>query len=132
MSEIPAPTLASEWTGIIGGNPVTVQAVDATHGYVSGTSDFLDDIAGGSFLGTAQVLTETVTGGDLTATPGDVGVVNVSEFVAALVIYADTGVAGTSPILAFIDKNSDGTTMNKEGDGGTMNVSFPSDLIARI
>lgn len=134
MSEIAAPTLKEFWDDLIGGNPVVLQAVDSTHGYVVGTDDFLDDISGGSFLGDAITLTHsTTTAGELKATATTItGPINGGEFVDALVIYADTGTPSTSRILAFIDKNGDGTDMNKEGDGADMAVSFPSDVIARI
>lgn len=133
MSEIPSATLESMWTTLIAGNDVTMQACDGTHGYVSGTSTVLDDIAPGSFLGDPFVLTSTdFTGGVFSADPAALANILAGQFVEAVVIYADTGVATTSPILVFIDKNVDGTAMNKEGDGTDMSAYGPSNIIASI
>lgn len=133
MSEIPAATLAAMWDAVVDTADVTMQAVDSTHGYVSGTSEYLDDLDSGSALGDPIVLTGvTYTAGSLSADAAGLTSINGGEFVAAVVVYADTGTPSTSRILAFIDKNADGSTMNKEGDGTTMNASGPSGLIARI
>lgn len=132
-SEIPGTTLKAMLDAIIGGDPVKCQAVDNTHGYVSGTSDFINDLVGGSFLGTELDLAETTTtDGEVTSAGGSLGTIAGADFVEALIIFRDTGNTATDRILAFIDTNADGTAMLKEGDGGTMTVSFPSDVVFRI
>lgn len=132
MSEIPPLCLEDLWDDKIGGGTVKVRAYDSTHGYVSATDEFIGDLAGGA-LGTAATLTiTTTTSGEITAPSASLGTISVGTFVAAVFVYIDTGSPATSPILAVIDKNADGTTMNKEGDGGAMTVTFPSDLIARV
>lgn len=132
-TEIPPPTLTEAWDLLIGGDPVTMQALDGTHGYVSGTSEFLDDLSGGAFLGDPEVLTGvTTTAGSLVADPATLDNIMAAQFVQAVVVYADTGVAATSRILTFIDKNVDNTAMNKEGDGTVMTAEGPSGLIARL
>lgn len=133
MSEIPGATLDAMWTAVVDTADVTMQACDSTHGYVSGSSVWLDDLDAGSFLGDAEVLTGvTYTAGSLTADAATLTSIAAGEFVAAIVVYADTGTPATSRILVFLDKNADGTTMNKEGDGTTMTATGPSGLIARI
>jgi hypothetical protein len=131
-NEIPPETLEEFWDDLIGGGTVKARAYDNTHGYVSGTDTFIGDLTGGA-LGTALTLTTTTTtSGELTATSGSLGTIAGGTFVDAVAIYIDTGSPATSRILAWIDTNSDGTDMNKEGDGGAMTIVFPSDLIARI
>lgn len=133
MSEIPAATLEAMWLAVVDTADVTMQAVDATHGYVPGTSVYLDDLDGGSALGDPVVLTGTdYTAGSFTADAAALTNIMGGEFVAAVVVYADTGTPSTSRILVFLNKNADSTTMNKEGDGTTMTASGPSGLIARI
>jgi len=132
VAEIPGTTLKEMLDLIIGGDPVKCQAVDSTHGYISGDA-FMSDIVGGSFLGTELDLAETTTtDGELTSAGGSLGTIAGGDFVDALIIFRDTGVDATSRILCFIDINSDNTDMLKEGDGGTMNVSFPSTVVFRI
>lgn len=133
MSEIPAATLETMWDAVVDTADVTLQACDATHGYVSGTSEFLDDLDAGSFLGDPVALTGvTYTAGALSADAALVDNIMPDEFVAAVVVYADTGSSATSRILVFLDRNADSTAIDKEGDGTTMTVVGPSGLIARI
>jgi len=133
VSEIPGTTLKEAVDQLIGGDPVKCQAVDSTHGYISGTSDFMDDISGGSFLGTELDLAETTTtDGECTSAGGSLGTISSGDFVDALIIFRDTGSPATDRILTFIDMNSDNTDMLKEGDGGTMSVTFPGGVVFRI
>ena len=133
MSEIPGATLKEMLDLIIGGDPVKCQAVDSTHGYVSGTSEFMADLVGGSFLGTELDLAETTTtNGEVTSAGGSLGTIAGGDFVDGLAIFRDTGSPATDRILEFIDTNSDNTDMLKEGDGGTMTVTFPSGIVFRI
>src|SRR4029079_5476687 len=102
------------------------------HGYISGDA-FMSDVVGGSFLGTELDLAETTTtDGELTSAGGSLGTIAGGDFVDALIIFRDTGVDATSRILCFIDINSDNTDMLKEGDGGTMSVTFPGGVVFRI
>jgi len=132
VAEIPGTTLKEALDLLIGGDPVKCQAVDNTHGYISGDA-FMSDVVGGSFLGTELDLAETTTtDGELTSAGGSLGTIAGGDFVDALIIFRDTGVDATSRILCFIDINSDNTDMFKEGDGGTMSVTFPGGVVFRI
>ena len=133
MAEIPGASLKEMLDLIIGGDPVKCQAADSTHGYVSGTDVFIADINTGSFLGTELDLAETTTtDGEVTSAGGSLGTISGGDFVDALFIFRDTGSTATDRILCFIDINSDNTDMLKEGDGGTMTVTFPSNVVFRI
>jgi hypothetical protein len=132
-SEVPGITLKAMLDAIIGGDPVKCQAVDNTHGYVSGTSDFMDDISGGAFLGTElNLAVTTTTSGQVTSAGGSLGTISGGDFVEALLIFRDTGSSATDRILTIIDMNSDGSPMLKEGDGGTMTVTFPSGIVFSV
>lgn len=110
-----------------------MRALDSTHGYVSGTSAFLDDISSGAYLGDEEVLTTIdTTDGYLRTDPASLTSILTSEFVDALVIYVWTGSAATSPIVVFVDKNADNTDMNREGVTGETITAYPPDYIVRL
>lgn len=133
MSSIPNLILESLWTTLVAGNDVTMQAVDSSNDYDLTTSQFLGDVTAGSYLGDPEILTGvTFTAGSIVADPAPLANIMAAQFVAGVIVYADTGSPATSSILAFIDKNADNTTMNKEGDGSPMTAEGPGGLIARI
>jgi hypothetical protein len=65
--------------------------------------DFLDDVAGGAIVGTAQTLgSKTFTNGTFDA--GDSTFTAVSgDQVEYILIYKDTGSAATSPLICLFD-----------------------------
>lgn len=97
---------------------VLIDAADYTY---SSAHDFLDDVPSGARVGTPQTLgSKTTTGGvfdaaDITfsAVTGD-----VSE---AILLYKDTGVEGTSPLIAYIDT---ATGLPVTPNGGDINVAW--------
>jgi hypothetical protein len=63
--------------------------------------EFLDDV--GSIIGTAQTLgTKTVIGGVFDAADASFGALGGGSDIGSLLIYKDTGTAGTSPVLLHI------------------------------
>lgn len=67
------------------------------------TDEFYSDISA-NVLNTPQTLaSKTVTGGMLDAADITYTTVTAGDTAKAVVIYKDTGVAGTSPLLAYID-----------------------------
>lgn len=132
-TEMPVTTKKALLDALIGANTVRLRALDSTHGYVSGTSDFLDDIVPGSYLGNEVTLTTvTTTDGYLRSDPASISGVLTGEFIVALVLYVWTGSSATSPILDFVDKNADNTAMNREGVTGEDITAYPPDYILRI
>lgn len=81
----------------------TIKAVLVPSGYVySAAHEFLTSLGG--VLGTAQALTsKTVTGGAFDASDPTFAALAAGATVKAVVLYKDTGVAGSSPLLAYID-----------------------------
>ena len=86
---------------------IKVVLVDlADYTYVS-THEFLSDVPAGARVATFGNLTgKAATNGVATASSASVAATgDVSE---ALIVYKDTGVAGTSPLIAFIDTAASG------------------------
>ena len=80
---------------------IKVALVDTGVYTFSQTHEFLSDLSG--VVGTAQTLgTKTSTSGVADAADSTFTAVTGAT-VEALVIYKDTGVAGTSPLIAYID-----------------------------
>lgn len=131
--EMPAFTKEAALVALIGGNDVSIQALDSTHGYVTGTTEFLGDLVGGSFLGTPYTFTSVdTTDGYLRTEVATISGVLTAETVAALVIYVDTGVAGTSRIIEFCNENADGTPMSRAGVTGQDITTYPTDYITHF
>lgn len=66
--------------------------------------DFLNDVAGGAIIGTAVTLaSKTATLG--VADAADISFTGLvgAPTIEALIIYKDTGVSSTSPLIAYID-----------------------------
>jgi hypothetical protein len=82
---------------------IKVVLVDAADYTFSAAHDFLDDVAAGARVATSgNLASKTTTGGAFDAADVTFSAVtgDVSE---ALIIYKDTGVAATSPLIAYID-----------------------------
>lgn len=100
---------------------IKVVAVDSTYTY-SSTDEFYTDLTG--VLGTATALSGKSVADDgifdasTTSYPG----VGIGETVVAWILYKDTGVAGTSPLIAFTDTNDDGTSVSRAGDGSNIPI----------
>lgn len=68
------------------------------------THEFLSDIPSGARASITSALTSlAVTGGVFDAADSNFAAVPAGPPLAYVVIYKDTGVAGTSPLLVFID-----------------------------
>jgi len=100
------------------GLTVKVALVDTGVYTYSSTHQFLSDLSG--VVGTAQTLgSKTVTNGVFDA--ADVTYTAVTgNSVEALVIYIDTGTAGTSRLVAFIDTGVTGLPVTPNGGNITI------------
>jgi len=83
--------------------------------------DFLDDVASGARVGTAQTLgSKTTTAGVFDA--ADVTFSSVSgDQCEAILIYKDTGTEGTSPLIAYIDS---ATGLPVTPNGGDIQIQW--------
>lgn len=85
----------------------------------SAAHDFYDDVSG--VVGTPQTLaSKTVANGTFDA--ADITFSSVTgNTVEAIIVYKDTGSAGTSPLIAYIDS---GTGLPVTPNGGDINVTW--------
>lgn len=88
------------------------------------TDQYLSDIPGGARVGTSgNLASKTTTAGVADAADVTVSTVTGDVF-EALVIYKDTGVEGTSILIAYID---DYTGLPCTPNGSNITVAFPND-----
>ena len=109
---------------------IKVALVDAADYTVNiATHDFLDDIPGGAIVATsANLESKTATNG--VADAADITFADVSGDISeALVVYKDTGVASTSPLIAYIDT---ATGLAVIPNGGDITVVWPAEGIFNI
>lgn len=99
---------------------IKVSLIDTAAYTFSAAHDFWDDAVAG-VIGTPQTLgTKTVTDGAFGAANSTFTAVSGAT-VEALIIYKDTGVAGTSPLIAYIDT---ATGLPVTPNGGNITVTW--------
>jgi hypothetical protein len=109
---------------------VKAMLIDLADYTYDSTDEFLSDIAGASIVSTsAAILSKTYVNGlfdagntAFTAVTGD-----QSE---ALILFIDTGVAGTSRVVAFFDTGVTGLPVTP--NGGDINVTFNASGIFQL
>lgn len=88
----------------------------------SATHEFLSDL--GTTLGAAQVLlNKSTTNGAFDADNPVFSALASGSIIKGIAIYKDTGVAGTSPLLVYIDEV---TGLPAATNGGSVTVNSPS------
>jgi hypothetical protein len=89
------------------------------------THQFLSDIASGARIATSAALaSKTVTAG--VADAADVTITGVTgASVEAVVIYQDTGVVGTSRLIAYLDTATSGLPLTP--NGSDVLITWPND-----
>lgn len=111
--------LGTQTNSSLTGGTVKVALVDTGTYTYSTAHDFYDDVSAG-VVGTPQTI------GSVTVTAGvfdgaDVTFTALSgSSVEAFVIYIDTGVAGTSPLIAYIDSSVTGLPFTPSGGDVTI------------
>lgn len=111
---------------------IKVQLVDADYVF-SAAHDFFDDVPAGAKIGTAGALaSKTSTGGVADAADQVFTAVVAGDTVTGLVIYKDTGVAGTSALIAFFDTKADSSAISVATNGGNITVIWSASGIFRI
>lgn len=89
---------------ILSTGTVKAQLVDAAAYTYNAAHEFLSDIPSGARIGTAVTLTtKTVTDGVFDADNVSVTGLTSAPTIEALALYIDTGVEGTSRLVAYID-----------------------------
>lgn len=98
---------------------IKVVAVSSSYTYNS-AHDFRDDLTG-VIATSANLASKTTTAGTFDAADLTPAFTSVTTNINALVIYRDTGVAATSPLIAYIDS---GTGLPLTQDGGNVNTTW--------
>lgn len=107
---------------VVSGN-VKVALLDDGYSYDDG-DEFLDDIDSGDIVATSPNLAgKTVTGGVFDASDPTFTALTGAT-VAAYVVFIDTGTAGTSRLLAYVDSDAAGQELSYEPDGGDWVLEF--------
>lgn len=103
------------------GDTIKVALVDTASYAINSSSDEFYSTVSAAVVGTPQTLgTKTVTAG--VADSADVTYTAVTgATVEALVIYKDTGVAATSPLIAYIDS---ATNLPVTPNGGDITITW--------
>jgi hypothetical protein len=107
---------------------IKVALVKNTYPQNLSVDEFWSDISA-YLVGTPQTLgSKTVSGGKFDAADPTFTAVTAGDTVEALVLYKDTGVAGTSPLLAYIDTvtgfplATNGGDITPQWDNGTFKI----------
>lgn len=119
-----------------GGDTIKIALVTSSYTFTPDSHDFFDDItneisgtgytAGGATLG-SQTYTLDTTDNESVFDAADVTWSSASFTARGAVIYKSTGVASTSPLIAFIDFTTDRVV-----DGGTFTITFAAEGIVNI
>lgn len=107
---------------------IKIALVKNTYGQNLTTDEFYTSISA-FVVGTPQTLgSKSVTGGKLDAADPTFTAVTAGDTIEALVVYKDTGVAGTSPLLMYLDAvtgfplATNGGDITPQFDNGTYKI----------
>lgn len=93
---------------------IKVVLVDLAEYTYSASHEFLSDVPAGARVATFGNLTgKAATNG--VATAANISVAASGDQSEALIVYRDTGVAGTSPLICFIDQATSGLPFTPNG-----------------
>ncbi len=116
--------------GFLGGDiawdadTIKVVALDSTYVY-SAAHDNLDDVLAGARVVTSGALTaKTIAGGVADAADVTYVAVPAGDTITQLWVFKDTGVEGTSALIAFYDTKSDTTAINLATNGGDIVITW--------
>ena len=103
-------------------NTVTIALVDTGAYTYSSSHQYRNEVANSSVISTATLTNKTITGGVFDADDATFSSVTGANC-EALIIFADTGVQGTSRLVAYIDS---ATGLPILPNGGDITVVFSS------
>lgn len=124
---VQSSTLAWLLSSITSGT-VKCLLIDTDYTY-SAAHDFLDDVAAGARVGTAQTLTVSASGSQLnTSTSPTFTAVSNPQNIQGVWVYLDAGSDATRRLLAWYDRKSDNSAVSFATDGGNVTLSWSSPL----
>jgi hypothetical protein len=99
-------------------------------GYTYSSSDSLLSDLSFAIVGTPTTLaTRSIVGGDLLSSPVSVISVPSGHTITSYVIFKDTGTPSTSPLVCYVDTNSDTTPISVVTDGNNIAVDWSSVVV---
>ena len=128
-----AKGLEALWTGSINWGSDNIKVVMTDHGTdtpVPATDEFLDDISTGTVDTTGNLATKTTTAGVVDAANITITAMTGAT-VESMTVYKDTGVASTSPLIAYIDTTSD-ASLPFTPNGGDVTIAWNASGIVSI
>lgn len=119
----------ARWTGGLDLTDGTLSAVPLDSSYTySSAHNFRDDLIGE--IGSPVALTSvTVAAGLLDSDPVSFPDVANALVITAIVLFMDTGVAGTSALIGFLDTLHAGTPISFTSVGAPITADWPDGLI---
>lgn len=132
MGDVYPLSLAAMLSTLVGANTIKIALLN--NGYIySAAHDFYNDVSAYTEGTPATVVTPTYTNGVLDGVrPVSYSGIGASVVVTHAVVYIDTGVPGTSRILAHIDRAADGSPLSFTGDGNPIFVDWPLGALLSI
>jgi hypothetical protein len=110
---------------------VKVALIDTANYTYNAAHQFFSSVSGTAIIGTPQTIankTFTIVSGSPVFNGDDVTFNSVTgASVEALIIYIDTGTAGTSPLVAYIDTSVTGLPVTP--NGGNIGITWNADGI---
>jgi hypothetical protein len=103
------------------GSTIKVALMDDAYVY-SAAHDFLDDVSANVIASSDALAGKTTTAGVADATDVVISGVAAAENIEGLWIYVDTGVAGTSLLLVWLDTRLDDQPIDEVTSGDDVNI----------
>lgn len=101
-----------------------VVLLDNTYAY-SAAHDFLNDVGAGARIATSAALaSKTITDGYADAADVVFSALPAGDTIVALWVFKDTGVEGTSTLIAYYDTKADSTAISVPTNGGDVTVQW--------
>jgi hypothetical protein len=86
--------------------------------------EFLTDLAGAVLAEATLTGCTVLPDGIADADDSSVSGLNAPDVATSVVIYKDTGVPGTSRLIAYLNENDDTTLINRVGDGTPVAIAW--------
>ncbi len=109
---------------------VKVLLIDTANYTYSAAHQFLSDVAGAGIVATSPALTNTTVTNGLFDADDVVFSAVTGASVEAIILFVDTGVAGTSRLVGYIDTGATGLPVTP--NGGNINIGWNASGIFQI
>jgi predicted enzyme related to lactoylglutathione lyase len=100
---------------------IKVTLIDSDYTYSAG-HDYYNDVAAGARIATATLGTKTTTAGTFDSADPTFTSVAGGNTVTGMIVWKDTGVESTSPLIAYYDTNASAAAISFATSGGNITV----------